>query len=155
FGDLEAQAAPGDFKRRGNVYTWRTYLYGVKKVSINVKKGTLDVVGGSVDLGDMNGPVRLAIATAKGVVCGTFDWNDAQVTQEARSGRHAVRKTAFGPLDSCFADDDGPVDESPTVFITTPTPQPGMATIVDTVAIGGEATDDVGVAGLTWSSDQG
>src|SRR6185503_3855265 len=44
FGALEAQAPAGGFVRRGSVYTWRSYLLGVKKVTINVKKGTLNVV---------------------------------------------------------------------------------------------------------------
>lgn len=155
FGDLEAQAPAGTFKRRGSVYTWRTFLYGVKKVSINVKKGTFDVVGGGSELGDMDGPVRLAFATSQGVVCGTFEWTDAQVTKEARSGRRAVRKTASGPLDSCLEEPDGEDHQAPSVFITSPTSASGTATIADAIAVGGDVSDDTGVTDLTWSSDQG
>lgn len=155
FGDLTAQAPAGSFKRNGSTYSWRSYLYGVKKVSINVKKGTIDIVGGGVDLGDMNGPVRLAVATAKGVVCGTFDWNQAQVTSAAKSGRRVVRKTATGPLTSCFEEDDGEDHQAPSVIITTPTPLAGMASTLDTIALGGEVSDDGTVADLTWATDQG
>jgi hypothetical protein len=154
FGALRGDAPAGAFVRRGNVYTWRSYLFGVKKVTINVKKGTLDVVGGGVDLGDLAGPVVLAFATSKGVVCGTFDWASAQVTSAA-ARRRGVRKTATGPLEPCFEPDDGLDHRAPSVFITSPTPLPGVATTASTVDVGGEASDDVGVVGLSWSDDQG
>jgi hypothetical protein len=153
FGDLVAQAPAGGFVRHGGVYTWRSYLFGVKKVSINVKKGTFDVVGGGSELGDLPGPVTLAVGTSKGVACGSFDWSAAQVTL-AKAGRHAVRKTATGPLAPCFPVDDTD-HQAPTVFITSPTPLPGASTIAPTIDVGGESSDDVGVVGLTWSSDQG
>jgi hypothetical protein len=153
FGDLVAQAPAGGFRGHGSVYTWRSNLFGVKKVSINVKKGTFAIVGGGIELGDLPGPVTLAVGTSKGVACGTFDWSAAQVTA-AKAGRRAVRKTATGPLESCFPTDAAD-HQAPTVFITSPTPLPGISTIAPTVDIAGEATDDVGVVGLTWSSDQG
>jgi hypothetical protein len=154
FGELEAQAPAGSFVRRGNAYVWKSYLFGVKKVSINVKKGTIDVVGGGLDLGDMPGPVTLAIGTSKGVVCGSFDWTGAQVTRGLQGGR-VTRKTAVGPLDPCFDDDDGEDHQAPSVLITTPTPLSGIATTSTEASIGGEVSDDVGVTGLTWESDQG
>src|SRR5262245_35451045 len=45
FGELGAQAPAGSFVRRGSSYVWKSYLFGVKKVSINVKKGTIDILG--------------------------------------------------------------------------------------------------------------
>jgi hypothetical protein len=153
FGGVVGNAPAGAFVRHGNVYTWRSYLYGVKKVAINVKKGTLDVVGGGLELGDLPGPVILAFATAKGVACGTFEWTSAQVTRVAAAGRRGVRKTGGGPLGSCLGDD---LDHrAPSVFITSPTPLPGVATTVSSIDVGGVASDDVGVVGLTWSTDQG
>jgi hypothetical protein len=154
FGDLRGDAPAGGFRRRGNVYTWKSYLFGVKKVSINVQKGTLDIVGGGVDLGDLPGPVVLAFATSKGVACGTFEWATAQVTHAA-ARRRGVRKTATGPLESCFPEDDGLDHRAPSVFITSPTPLHGIATTLAAIDLGGEASDDVGVVGLTWSDDQG
>jgi hypothetical protein len=155
FGDLRGEAPVGGFVRHGNVFTWRSYLFGVKKVSINVKKGTLDIVGGGVDLGDLPGPVRLAFGTAKGVACGTFEWTGAQVTQTAASRRHAVRKTATGPLESCFGEDDGLDHKAPSVFITSPTPLPGIATTAASIDVGGSLGDDTGVVGVEWSTNQG
>jgi hypothetical protein len=154
-GDLVGNAPAGGFRRRGRTYTWRSYLYGVKRVTINVKKGTVDIVGGGVELGDFAGPVRLAIGTSKGVVCGTFDWAAAQVTHALPSGRRGVRKTATGPLEPCFPPPDGLDHQAPSVFITSPTPLPGVASTSASVDLGGDAVDDIGVTGLTWSNDQG
>ena len=54
FGDQWARVSTGQFRRRGNsVFTWKSYLYGVKKVTINTKKATIDVVGGGVELGEL------------------------------------------------------------------------------------------------------
>ena len=153
FGELEAQAPAGGFVRRGSVYTWRSYLFGVKKVTINVKKGTVDVVGGGLELGDLPGPLLLALGTSKGVVCGKFHWASSQVTSALRGGRR-VRKTATGPLDPCFEESDGD-HEAPSILITSPTPLSGIATTAANVAIGGEVSDDVGVTALSWSTDQG
>ena len=155
FGSLEAQAPAGSFVRRGQIYTWRSYLFGVKKVTINVRKGTIDVVGGGVDLGDMPGPIRLAVGTSKGVACGDFEWAGTQVTKGLGGTARALRKTATGPLAPCFAEPDGLDHQAPTVFITSPTPLGGIATTLASIAVGGDASDDVGVTGLTWESNQG
>jgi hypothetical protein len=47
FGSLRARIPAGAFRRRNGSYVWRSYLFGVKKVTINVRKATLDVVGGN------------------------------------------------------------------------------------------------------------
>src|SRR5262245_64224801 len=45
FGDIRAEIPAGGFRRRGGSYSWRNYLFGVKKVTVNVKKATITVVG--------------------------------------------------------------------------------------------------------------
>lgn len=154
FGDLEAHVPSGAFVRRGKRWVWKSYLFGVKKVTLDVRKGAIDVVGGGTELGDLPGPVRLLVATSKGVFCGSFAWSDAAAVR-APSGKRGVRKTATGPLEPCFVPPDGLDHEPPSVFITSPTPLPGVATNVATVDLAGTVADGVGVAGLEWSSDQG
>jgi len=44
---------------------------------------------------------------------------------------------------------------APTVVITSPTDQPSYTSPDSTVDLGGSATDDVGIASLTWANDRG
>ena len=92
FGDQWARVSAGQFRRRGNsVFTWKSYLYGVKKVTINTKKATIDVVGGGVELGELPGPVTLAIGTSAGAVCGEAVWEPVAPGKSKRK----TRKLAF------------------------------------------------------------
>jgi hypothetical protein len=151
FGDLRATIAVGGFRRHGSAYTWKSFALGVKKVTVNVRKRTIDIVGGGQELGDLSGPVLLGIGLADGAACGRFTWAGAG----AGRGKGGVRKTASGPLDPCIPAPDGLDHVPPHVTITSPTTMPGTTTILSTIAIGGVASDDVALAGLTWSNDRG
>jgi hypothetical protein len=151
FGALRAEIPPGAFRRRGKSYVWRSYLFGVKKVTINVRKATFAVVGGDIELGDFSGPVVLALATSRGNVCGRFRW--APDLAPARGGKR-TRRSAGGPLESCVPP-PGTDLTPPHVLITQPTSLHGATTASPTIALGGVALDNVGVVGLTWSNDRG
>lgn len=152
FGAVRARIPEGAFRRRKSTYVWRSYLYGVKKVTINVRKATIDIVGGNVELGDLPGPVTLAMAMPTGVMCGRVVWTaEARTT---RGSRRALRKLATGPLDPCVPP-PGTDQAPPHVLITSPTSLDGTTSALPAVTLGGVALDDVGVAGLTWSSDRG
>ena len=91
FGDQWARVSAGQFRRRGNsVFTWKSYLYGVKKVTINTKKATIDVVGGGVELGELPGPVTLAIGTSAGAVCGEAVWEPVAPPRPRRPTRNPI-----------------------------------------------------------------
>src|SRR5262245_42597052 len=118
FGALRARIPAGEFRRRKGTFVWRSYLWGVKKVTINVRKATLDIVGANVELGDLPGPVTFAMAMPKGVMCGRIVWTVQERT--TRGSRRALRKFAAGPLDPCVPPADG--DQAPPhVLITSPT----------------------------------
>jgi hypothetical protein len=151
FGDLRATIAQGGFRRRGKAFTWRSFAFGVKKVTINVKKSTIDIVGGGMELGDLPGPVLLGIGLADGAACGRFAWAGAG----AAGGKGGVKKTASGPLDPCVPAPDGADHVPPNVAITSPTAMPGIATTAPMISLGGTASDDVALTGLAWSNDQG
>jgi hypothetical protein len=150
FGDLRARVPAGQFRRRGSkVFTWKSYLFGVKKVTINLKKGTIDVVGGGVELGELPGPVTLAVATAAGAVCGEAVWEPAP---PAKSGRR-TRKRSLGPLAPCG--DLTAATVAPMVLITSPTAAAGTAVGVASISLGGLASSGAGIASMSWTSDQG
>jgi hypothetical protein len=153
FASIEADIPAGAFRRRHSTFTWKSFSVGVKKVTVNVKKATIDIVGGGAELGDLSGPVTLAFATPKSVVCGHVVWNGA--TAAARGGRRTNKKIATGPLAACVAAPDGADHRPPQLIITSPTLASGTTTTVSTVSLAGVVTDDVGVAGLTWANDQG
>ena len=44
---------------------------------------------------------------------------------------------------------------SPTVMITSPTSESTYTTTSDNLNLGGTASDDVGVTGMTWSNNRG
>src|SRR5262249_58758478 len=100
FGALPAPAPAGAFRRHGRGLAWRTNLFGVKKVTINVKNATLDVVGGNLELGPLPGPVTLAIETASGLSCGRVTWTSERTVGRRR--RPAIRKLSPAPLGSCL-----------------------------------------------------
>src|SRR5688572_1710970 len=98
FGPLRERVPPGQFRRRGrNVFTWRSYRLGVKKVTVNVKKGTIDVAGAGSELGDLGGPVTLAIGTVEGALCAQLSWAPPR---PAKGGR-ASRLQAVMPFAPC------------------------------------------------------
>src|SRR4030095_1746124 len=41
FGGLRAEIPPGAFRRKGGKYVWKSFLFGVKKVTLDVRKGTI------------------------------------------------------------------------------------------------------------------
>jgi hypothetical protein len=153
FGALRADIPAGGFRRRGRSFVWRSYLFGVKKVTFDVKKATIAVVGGDIELGDLPGPVTLALATPRGNLCGRItSWSSAYET--LRGGKRTRRRSTPGPLESCVPP-PGTDRTPPHVLITTPTSRDGTTTAVPTIALGGVALDDVSVAGLSWSNDRG
>ena len=126
FGDIRAEIPAGAFHRRGGSYSWRNYLFGVKKVTVNVKKATITVVGRDVELGGLAETVTLAVATSKGNVCG-------RIALGAPRGRGGTRKrSAAGPLESCVPP-PGVDRVPPDVLVTTPTSLEGATTAVAAV----------------------
>jgi hypothetical protein len=97
FGELLGRVPAGGFKSRNGKYAWKSYLLGVKKITINTKKSTIDVVGGGVELGDLPGPVTLAIGTAAGAMCAQVSWDPGS----APTGGKKTRRLAQGPLAAC------------------------------------------------------
>ncbi len=154
FGALKVDIPAGGFRRRKSVYAWRSYLLGVKKVTINAKKATLDVVGGGVELGTLPSPVMFALAMPEAVACGRIIWSGEQ-TVPARGGKHGTKKIATGPLAPCAPAADGADHVPPQILVTSPTSADGTTTATPTITLGGVALDNVAVAGLTWSSDRG
>jgi hypothetical protein len=149
FGALQTRIPAGGFQRRGKKsFVWKSFLLGVKKVTINVRKSTLTVVGGGQELGDLPDSTMLAIATAAGATCGEMSWG------KTKSKRSRVRKTAIGPFPPCEGG-IGDTVHGPQVTITSPTALGGTTTAVPTITIGGVATDGQGLAGLAWSNDRG
>jgi hypothetical protein len=149
FGDLQTRIPAGGFRPRGKKsFVWRSFLLGVKKVTINVKKGTLTVVGGGQELGDLPGPTMLAIATSQGATCGQMSWG------KTKGKKKRVRKRAEGPFPACEGGIGSPAT-APQVVIDSPTALAGTTTAGGTITIGGRASDDQAVASLAWSSDRG
>lgn len=153
FGPLQSNVPAGGFHRRGNKLSWRSDLLGVKKMSIDVRKSTLDVVGGGIELGSLPAPM-LGLAMPHGVACGRVIWNGATTIAAAHGGR-VMRKTAAGPLAPCVPTDDGTDHTPPHVLVTTPTPLDGAATASATIDLGGTASDDSGAFALSWTNDRG
>jgi hypothetical protein len=153
FGALRAEIPAGGFRRRGTKFVWRSFLFGVKKVTIDVRKATLDVVGGDIELGNLPPPVTLAVATPRGNLCGRIaSWSSHVET--LRGGKRTRRRSAPGALESCVPPPG--VDRTPPhVLITTPTSLDGTTTAGPTIALGGLALDNVAVAGLSWTNDRG
>ena len=152
FGNVMAEIPPGAFRRRGQNYVWKSFLFGVKKVTLNVRKGTIDIVGGNIELGELAGPVTLAVATPLGNVCGRIRW--AAEYQAARGGKRTRKRSASDALESCVPA-PGTDQTPPHVLITTPTSLHGTTTAAASIVIGGVTLDDVAVAGLSWSNDRG
>jgi hypothetical protein len=150
FGALRARVPAGGFRKRGkNLFTWRSYLFGVKKVTVNVRKATIDVVGGGIELDDLAGPVTLAIGTGDGAVCARVTW---EPPVPAKKGK-ASRLVGVNPLEPCT--DVGATSTAPQVLITTPTDLAGVAIGAATVSLAGLAWDDVAVTALSWTNDRG
>ena len=152
FGNVRAEIPPGAFRRKGGKYVWKSYLFGVKKVTLDVRKGTIDIVGGNLELGDLPSPVTLAVATPVGNVCGKIRWSAEY--QAARGGKRTRKRSAGDSLESCVPA-PGTDQTPPHVLITTPTSLHGTTTASSSIAIGGVSVDDVAVAGLSWSNDRG
>ena len=152
FGDVRAEIPAGGFRRRGGKWVWRSGLFGVRKVTVNVKKATIDVVGRDVELGDLPAPVTLAVASSRGNMCGKINWNGSH--EAVRGGKRTRRRSAAGALESCVPP-PGTDQTPPHVLITTPTSLHGASTGVPTITLGGLAVDDFGVTALSWSNDRG
>ena len=149
FGDLRTRIPADGFRRRGKKsFVWKSFLLGVKKVSINVTKRTLTIVGGGQELGDLPEPVILAIGTAEGAVCRELAWGKTK----AKTSR--VRKSAQGPFAPCDGGLANPVP-GPQIMITGPTAVAGATTGSPTVTLSGVASADRGLAALDWSNDRG
>src|SRR5262245_24123755 len=155
FGSLVAHIPANGFRRRKGAYTWRSYLSGVKKVTIRVSNATLEIVGGDVELGSLPSPVTIAIEMPDDLLCGRITWTSETVLRPKQRFRRAVRKLAIGPLDSCAALADGSDHTPPHVTITSPTGFDGYTVATPTVTLGGLVIDDTAVAGLAWSNDRG
>jgi hypothetical protein len=154
FGPLIASIPAGGFRRRKGTLTWKSYVFGVKKVTIRVRSATLEVVGGDTELGALPGPVTLALEMPGELMCGRVIWTDERVMNPRRTARRAVRKMATGPLEPCTAI-DGTDRTPPQVTITSPTGFEGVSVATSTISLGGLAVDNEQVSGLTWSSDHG
>lgn len=147
FGELRAHVPAGGFRRRGAKVAWKSYLLGVKKVSINLKKGTIDVQGGGIELGELPGPVTVAVATSAGALCGDLAWGPAQV------GRNRTRRTSSGPLAPCGGLTVAPV--APFVMITSPTATAGTAVGEAIITVGGLASSATAITSMNWTNDRG
>jgi len=154
FGPLMAKIPAGGFRRRKGTLTWRSYLFGVKKVTIRVRSAALEVVGGGVELGSLPGPVTLALEMPGALMCGRMAWTDERVMNAKHPGKRAIRKTATGAMESCSSI-DGSDRTAPAVTITSPTGFDGVSVATPTVSLAGFALDNAQVTGLTWSSDRG
>src|SRR5262249_24324430 len=138
----------------GGAFAWKSYRFGVKKVVLNVKNATLDVIGGSTELGSLPDPVTLVITTPSAVMCGHVTWTDKRVVGGRTPRRRATIKLATGPIESCGALAAG--DRiPPNVRITTPTEFAGMTTGSPTITLGGVASDAGAVTALSWTNDRG
>lgn len=151
FGDVVARVPENGFRRRGkNGFAWRGTALGVKRLSLNVKKSSLKVVGGGMALGDVEAPLVLAMGTGGGAMCGEL------TLTPTKTRARKTKLAGTGPLGPC--EEGGGTTATataPEVLITSPTAQPGTTTDAPTITIAGEAADDVGLASLAWSNDRG
>lgn len=154
FGSLQADIPAGGFRRRGKSLVWKSYTFGVKKVVVNVKKATLDIVGGNLELGSFPGPVTLVLATPGAVMCGRIAWTEEHAVSGGNPRKRGTRKIATGPIEPCGA--QAPGDRiPPNVRIASPTASAGITTASAVISLGGVAFDDGAVTALGWSNDRG
>jgi hypothetical protein len=149
FGDEWARVPAGGFRNRRGKFVWKSYLLGVKKVTINTKKGTIDVRGGGVELGDLPGPVLLALGTAAGAMCGEVTWDPAA----GGGSKRRTRRLSLGPFAAC--DQLVAAPSVPLVAITSPTASAGTAVGEDSVSLAGIAAAEAGIASMSWTNDRG
>lgn len=90
-----------------------------------------------------------------GTASGTTSWSISSIS--IYTGSNFITVTAHNAAGNASSDSITVVydNQAPTVTITSPTSDPAYSTVSFTIALGGMASDNVGVIGVTWSNDQG
>ena len=152
-GEVTAEIPAGALRKRKGLLVWKSRAAGVKRVVVRVARSTIEVAGGGVELGAMPAPVRLELGLGGEQACGGLTWTSERRVRKA--GRPATRRIADGVPSPCSSGPPVYDPVPPTVQITSPTVNDGVATADPTVTVGGVAFDDQQLAGLSWSSDRG
>ena len=114
-------------------------------------------IGGSAT--DDFGIARVTWANDRGgsgVASGTATWSAAGIALRAGTNVITVTATDAAGLSSSARLSVVATDSTrPSVSIVTPSPRTRFTTALASVAVGGTAADDFGLASVTWTSDRG
>ncbi len=124
--------------------------------SYETSQGSLSISGTASDDVGISQVTWTNDRGGSGACTGTTNWSASGIAlYEGTNVITATAQDTAGNTASAILTVNSPIDELPTVTINTPSSTGSYNTQNDTLSIGGTASDDEGIAQVTWTNDKG